>query len=107
MNRMPPARRAIAAKTAKTGQEKGACAGWLATNGGNEKNPSGNPRHAPPASGRAARSTNANRMGTRLLTLSTYHVAGNAKGPAGTAGPAGARAGLNPASSPSWRRGSA
>ena len=89
---MAAARRASIPKKTKIDQENGACAGWLATSGGNAKNPSGNPRHAPPASGRAARRTNADRMGPRFLTPTTYHVTEQTKDPAGTAGPAETRA---------------
>ncbi len=78
---MAAARRPIAAKTANTGQEKGAWTGGCATSGGNEKNPSGKPRHAPPASGKAARRNSADRMKPRFLTPPIYHVAGGCGAP--------------------------
>ena len=89
---MAAARRASIPKKTKIDQEKGACTGWLATSGGNAKNPAGNPRHAPPASGRAASRSRASPMRIRLFTLPIYHVREQTKDPAGTAGPAGTRA---------------
>ena len=83
---MAAARKPIAANTANTGQEKGAWTGGCATSGGNEKNPFGKPRHAPPASGKAASRTKAGRMTIRPLTPPIYHVAGNENGPAGNRG---------------------
>ena len=82
---MPAAKRAIPAKTAKTGQENGAWTGGRWTSGGNEKNPSGNPRQVPPANGRAASRIKANAGMTRFLMPPFYHKKGGASGDHSTA----------------------
>ena len=81
----PAANKPIAAKTAKIGQENGACAGRPWTSGGNEKNPSGNPRRLCPANGRSASKASAVARMKRLFTPPFYHKKGVARGDHSTA----------------------
>ena len=72
-----------AAMATKTGTEKGAWSGFCTIRGGKEKNPSGNPRTTPPASGRTASRNKAVMMISRLFMPKVYHGTATISTPAG------------------------